>query len=409
MNRQTEQAERIYRLAPCSGYELAEMEGWLEHMARQGYLLQKFVWYLAAVFVKGQPQNLRYRLTLLPNNTLAAQEKEAFIALHEEFGWQYGGQRGSFGIFYTADEKAIEPNTDPQLYAMALRQVQRQERISLLLLLLQAGLYIPFLLLKEGFFYTMLQFGSGVYAAAVLFAILCLYLVLSRYWSLRKLGKALIGQTGLTPNKDWRRNAACYQIKTAAVAALCSVSMLVAVIGGMLLTVQDHTIALEDYTEPFPFATMADLLPGSVFVPTDQSDYANYVKVRQDVLAPVQVSVSQRGKLYQNGSCVLEGDLLVDYYQTRWPWLAQQLARELQQRDERLWGKRYQRYEPLELPELDAAYAVAYRTLLPTVILADDCRVLYIMYNQSDGSEQISLEQLAQFYAEELKKEGGRL
>lgn len=160
MNRQTEQAERIYRLAPCSGYELAGMEGWLADMAQQGYLLQKFVWYLAAVFVKGQPQNLRYRLTVLPSNTLAAQEKEAFIALHEEFGWQYGGQRGSFGIFYTADEKAIEPNTDPQLYAMALRQVQRQERISLLLLLLQAGLYIPFLLLKEGFLYTMLQFGS---------------------------------------------------------------------------------------------------------------------------------------------------------------------------------------------------------------------------------------------------------
>ena len=99
------------------------------------------------------------------------------------------------------------------------------------------------------------------------------------------------------------------------------------------------------------FATMADLFPGSVFVQTDQSDYANYVEVKQDILVPEQVSVSQRGRLYRNGSCVLEGDLSVDYYQTRWPWLAQQLARELRQHDERLWGKRYQRYEPLELPD----------------------------------------------------------
>ena len=47
------------------------------------------------------------------------------------------------------------------------------------------------------------------------------------------------------------------------------------------------------------FATMADLFPGSVFVQTDQSDYANYVEVKQDILVPVQVSVSQRGRLYR--------------------------------------------------------------------------------------------------------------
>ena len=409
MEKQTEQAERIYRLAPCSEYDVAEMESWLEYMAQQGYLLQSFALNLAAVVVKVQPQSLRNRLTVMPENSVDEPKKEAFIALHEEFGWQYGGQRGYFGIFYTADEKAVEPNTDPQLYAMALKRVQKQERISLLLLLLQAGVYLPFLLLKDGFLYTMLQFGFDVYADAVVFGITCFYLVLSRYWSLRKLCRALTEGTGPAPNRDWRRKAAFYRVKTIATMVLFSVSMLGAILGGMLSMVQEDTIALEDYTEPFPFATMADLFPGSVFVQTDQSDYANYVEVKQDILVPVQVSVSQRGRLYRNGSCVLEGDLSVDYYQTRWPWLAQQLARELRQHDERLWGKRYQRYEPLELPDLDVDYAVAYRTLFPTVILADDCRVLYMMYTQYAGSEQISLEQLAQFYVENLQTEGGRL
>lgn len=41
MKQQIEQTERIYRLAPCSGYDIAEMESWLEYMAQQGYLLQK--------------------------------------------------------------------------------------------------------------------------------------------------------------------------------------------------------------------------------------------------------------------------------------------------------------------------------------------------------------------------------
>lgn len=247
MKQQTEQAERIYRLAPCSGYDIAEMESWLEYMAQQGYLLQKIALNLVAVFVKGQPQNLRYRLIVMPENSVDEPEKEAFLALHEEFGWQYVARRGYFGIFYTADERAVEPNTDPQIYAMALKRVQKHERISLLLLLLQAGVYIPFLLLKDGFLYSILQFGSGVYAAAIVFGITCFYLVLSRYWSLRKLCRALTGK-----RKEWRRNAAFYRVKTIATIAVFSVSMLGAILGGMLLMVQDDTIAWEDYTEPFP-------------------------------------------------------------------------------------------------------------------------------------------------------------
>ena len=79
MKQQTEQAERIYRLAPCSGYDIAEMESWLEYMAQQGYLLQKIALNLVAVFVKGQPQNLRYRLIVMPENSVDEPKKKRFL------------------------------------------------------------------------------------------------------------------------------------------------------------------------------------------------------------------------------------------------------------------------------------------------------------------------------------------
>lgn len=409
MPKQAEKVERIYQFMPCSVYDIASIEGWLEHMAQQGYLLQKFILSLAAVFVKGEPQKLRYRLTVMPERVLAASENEVFLALHEEFGWHYAAQCSYFGIFYTADEAAVELHTDPQIYAMALKWVKREQWYSLLLVVFQLLLYIPFQFIKHGSVRAMLNFGFCFWAGLLIFSLCITYWCLNRFLRSRKLYKQMRDTAFYGAQKDWHKGVARFQIKTAAFILLTACSFAWSLLGGYWAIKQDHAIALEDYTEPFPFVTMADFFPGSMFVQTDQSDYANDVKVKRDVLAPEQVSLSQRGKLYRNGSCIWEGTLWVDYYDTRFPWLARQLARELQQQDERLWGSRYQRYTSLELPALDIDYAVAYRTLFPTVILVDDCRLLYIMYQQSADLEQLSLEQLVQFYVEDLQTEGGNM
>lgn len=409
MCEQREKGRRVYRLAPCPRYDVAGMESWLADMALEGKLLCKFVAGVA-VFNVGEPQRLRYRLTVEPEVGFLDQDDHAraeeLAALCAAYGWQYVAKRGGFMIFATDDEDARELDTDGPLQASMVKKLQQSERLLLGQLLFGLLVY-SFFYWYDGRLFTLLsvvELGSPFCFQVMLFFVWLCGTLLFRLSRLRRLRTQMEAGT-FSHEAPWRTGAARYRFS-------CVAFWLMFLLAGLLFTQgyyeesisQNHRMALEDYGGGFPFATLTEVFPDSTFQITDRSEYSNFVEVKADLLAPCMIDMDQTGRINRDGSCIFAGSLSVEYYELRTPRLAQILAQDRLKRDQRLWRDRFECYQELELPPLDVDYGVAYKKLLPTIILVDDCRVLYITYSsEANSPTELSLAQWAQFFAADLQ------
>ncbi len=116
---------------PHPEYDWKATERWLEKKARRGWhlIFGGNMPYLAA-FEKGEPAQIRYRLvpTGKPGHSLADDDPPAadVLELYSQMGWEYVTTRGVFYIFRTENPYAPEPDTDPQVLAMALKPTVRR-------------------------------------------------------------------------------------------------------------------------------------------------------------------------------------------------------------------------------------------------------------------------------------------
>jgi hypothetical protein len=69
--------------------------------------------------------------------------------------------------------------------------------------------------------------------------------------------------------------------------------------------------------------------------------------------------------LRKDGELLFKGGLVVDYYETKTPWLAKKLADELHHTARR----EARSYEDLPAPQLDVDSVVAFRGLFPSIIM----------------------------------------
>ena len=56
--------------------------------------------------------------------------EEEEIELSEAYGWEYVTRRGDFYIYRSLEENVRELNTDPEVYALAMKMVQKRQRAS---------------------------------------------------------------------------------------------------------------------------------------------------------------------------------------------------------------------------------------------------------------------------------------
>ncbi len=398
----TEKYKQIFRMPPCPAYDITGMENWLTEMAAQGYVLKRFFTNLIAVFEMREPQNLRYRLTSLSSNAFAVPDLDPSLDNLKEYcaayGWDYVDHRGTFCIFVTDDISAPELHTDADVQAMTLEQV-RKERKSSLILPVFWTLFILWQLMQGGIMLNTIQLGS---VWILLFAVLVLMLIIDALLEIRYLGKIQAAIRN-SRNIENSRNSVAYQTRTILLFGFAIVLMIVTGVQYYEEKTGNDKIFLSAYIDELPTLTIEDLVPGDTYKQTDYSEYANTITVKSDLLAPVYVSFSQRGAVYQNGICQFEGDIDVTYIETRAPWIAQKLAEDFQTRDESFWRKKVNRYQELELPELDADYAAAWEHLLPAFVIADGNNVVYVYYHQSSGGDELTLEEIAKMYAESMK------
>lgn len=142
--------DRMRRLIPDNRWDMGMMEGWLEDMAAEGWLLEKWGGYFAT-FERWEPRAIRFRLE--PDRYQTRQEQEAEEEIYTQLGWRHLCVAGHFQIYYCLDPEAPELQTDPVaeswLVEKMLKKTRRNLVLSWLFLLVCLALYGVQLLRSE--------------------------------------------------------------------------------------------------------------------------------------------------------------------------------------------------------------------------------------------------------------------
>jgi hypothetical protein len=142
--------DTIYRMLPCNRYDILAIESWLEDMAAEGYILQKFRLF-GAVFEKSEPVKVRYRILQNPEEKLFHTDgitaRESFIALQRNNGWLYYGETYiNFSVFASYDAQIAEPDRD--IRAWIKRERNSSIWVSVIFALFAGGTFL-WLALKD--------------------------------------------------------------------------------------------------------------------------------------------------------------------------------------------------------------------------------------------------------------------
>ena len=320
-----------YRLPPCPAYDIPAMESWLEDLAAKGLHLSNDGFFGPLVtFEEGPPRREKFRLEpTTTNKGLFSEEYEPdpdTLELHRQMGWTYRARRDQFHIYSSDDPNAPELNTDPQVQAITMAALTKFLWKSLRSTLILTVLY------------TLLYFGDLVISAAILlgtwnvllFAGLLLWGLGRQVRALRVLSRyrrQLQNGVPLPHRSDYQHNTRVYLV-SGIVRKVLWVVLIISVTAQLLPTLgNEHTIALEEHSAPFPFATLQDLYPDA------EVDRQNGILVSETAqwsafLAPENYDFTEYAQITRDGQS-FDCYLTVQYHRTRWDWTARMLAKEL--------------------------------------------------------------------------------
>jgi hypothetical protein len=110
-------------------------EKWLEEMSERGFHLVKPGTFGRYAFRKGEPKRCVYRLDFLANS----QQKEDYLQLFADAGWEYVGEFGSWQYFRkpAGDQENVEIFTD------VTSKIEKYQRVLLFLVILTPVYLMP--------------------------------------------------------------------------------------------------------------------------------------------------------------------------------------------------------------------------------------------------------------------------
>lgn len=389
----TERIQKRRSLPPCSNYDVERLESWLQDMAADGWMLDgdSAWWFGVFTFKKAEPQSIRYRLDPKPNHTSEytnAPDDEA-ESLYREYGWEFVTAYSWFYIYRTADPDARELNTDLAVQAEALKWAKKSFSISMVFELIMVCSW-AYRIFKEPYHFlvsldiVLLVFFVGLLISALVVSVI-------RAVHIHKLRKQLKASIPLDHNKSWRKGAALH--RAGSIASTFLYFLILAMICTSCTSAMNSSyskIDTADYPGDPPFVTISDMCPEGSFTPKPFISGYNKYTIQSTDLAPVIIEWEEYGELVTPDGRIMEGSLIVSYYETASPALARGLAedflRTAQGRDD---------YTQLDAPELAVDYVAAYHFIYPTVIIQHGNIVIEARVPLHYGDEQYLMEQWA--------------
>jgi len=195
--------KKKWTFPPQEMWDPCAIERWLEDEAAKGWRLKKIGGW-RAVFEKTEPRKSRVRVQYC-----GPMEKEAWkerIAHYEKMGWHLAEVLGQYyEVFYCDDPKAKEPDTDPEVYAMAWKEPLRHSWWGGLGLTAMGLAMLLLVIFMEGSVLSVLL-SAPLRALYTLF-ILSPLLVLMGLRQMRRIGRARkMLEAGMKPEGggDWK-------------------------------------------------------------------------------------------------------------------------------------------------------------------------------------------------------------
>lgn len=390
----TPNTRHVYRLPPCPAYDVEGTQSWLEELAQEGLFLASDGFFAGfAILERRAPQKVRYRLQAAqkePNlwSEQAGEPDPEEVALCAAYTWEYVARRGDFFFYRSTDTQAPELHSDPAVQALALRAVRRRMLLRLFRLAFWTVLY-PLLKLHGGIWMLVAAIGSwcvGLLVLVVLWELIhsaAAVLHLGRLQRRLRLGKPDFRR------KSWQQRAVGYHLEKIMRNALFVLLLCVLLRQWSRHVLGEDRIALADYTEAFPFATMTDFAEQRGETVTQyQAIFSGgsfqTVLERHDPLITRTLSYQECARLLCASGHILEGSLSVDYYETASAPIAARLLLENFRYDRRQKG-----FAAQETPSLAADEVLFYtdRVHIPTLLLRKEnicVRVRFQQYASSD-------------------------
>ncbi len=400
-----------YRLSPCPLFDIEGVESWLQEMAARGLVLcRDGFWGGIASFEVRQPCAIRYRLDAATKRQKLFDDPvhpdDEALEIAEAAGWTYLGKYSSFFVYCSDKPDALELNTDPRVQAMTLSLLRRELRHRLFFLL--------FIVLLHGWKLLGMPLLLFIELGPLLTA--WTLLVFLWYWGsalldvlqVRRLYKKLKNGRPLAHTKDWRRSRRAKWARWI-LDGVSLVWVFVLFLASADPGVMGKRTPLAEYDQPLPFATIADHAPEGEYRPEGVSfGKYNTLLRRSGFLARDYIDYWESAGVDLPDGTLLQGFVIVYYYELPNEFFAQEVARELVWKDE---VNRYHDLTPLEPPEgIKADYLTAYIDVTPTVVLRRGCKVVQYStslslreYEYSDQRTALPLEQWVARVADSLE------
>lgn len=400
------EAKYTYRIPPCSKYDIAGMESWLEDMAAKGLYLDRDGLFLGfATFVKDTPDQLRFRLeaTDTPGGLFSPTHdpEDEVIELHQLMGWHYRGRWGQFHIYASDDPDAPELHTDPRVQALTIQALNKFQRNQLLS---SVEMFVILYVFHGSIFYS-LSAAWGLFLTVLALGWLLAFPAgnLMHLIQMIRLKRQLKKGIPMTHRSDWKRRSWRRYATLAAdwiigIVLVCSLLTF----WGEDVTEENH-VALEDWTQPIPFATVEELFPGHE-IRSEVSLIESDVHYWSNALATECYDYTEWREVVPQSGDAFSAYIQVWYYETQWEWFARGLARELTQQFGGTFADRLftHREKPQSIPGIDTDYAVYYDYYGKGLILCNGSTVIRVHYNLAID-QRLTPEEVARIYLDSIR------
>ena len=333
----------IHRFCPCFSWDIEGIQTWLEDMAAKGLHLDPDGGFLGIFsFIPGQPATVRYRLTPAKVKRSIFDDSDGPDPEAQDYsqrcGWEYLFRYKQFYIFRATDPAARPLHTDPQVHAMAMKELARQARGLVLSEVCFWGIYLGLRGSSIFSFYRLAAVAGPLFCLSLIGFLLWILLSLATVpFQLGKYRKRLLRGDPLENRVSWKEKA----WKVRLTKAVPIVLLAIVIAGGLQNFSNSYTqLPLEEIPHPFP--AVQNLFPGESIARMSMGDY-NTGNINHN-------SLSRNIEWNESGSvagyhCILR----LQYYETASPWLAQGVAKDIYRYERfRYNGKRF---EDLAVPE----------------------------------------------------------
>lgn len=325
----------VLKLRPASYWRIGEHESWFSDMAANGLYIKRMGLYLAK-FVKGEPQQMRYRIDVTPKKKMMQEQ----IDMYADCGWDYVTSYNQFHVFSSLVERnAPEIHTDPAEQAYTLKELDKKLKanaaMTVIALILIIGMLLAIWFLDRT---PVLMAVEGSAIQQTIIAMLFIYLAYQSFQaaiSIRALRNKLSEGKPVDHHAPWKKHFR----RNNAVTVLFLIYTLLSLAFFATQFVKKETKTLPSVSGDLPIVRLADIERDPAFVRgasehmSDGVDWSNRYTYHWSLFAPVQYETDENGvipgKPAADGSGDYSPELSTKVFQLTFPLMADELLSDL--------------------------------------------------------------------------------